>query len=93
MCFFIKYLEKPYFVKIDVLEARDYVDRVLDVHLFLFAKFSSIFERFMKILKTKIKKLFQQKTIKLYIPRPKYRQTTIKRATGLEVYRPRIPKK
>ena len=37
--------------KNDVLEARGYVDRVLDVQLFLFAKISLIFERFMKILK------------------------------------------
>ena len=38
-------------VKIDVLEAWDYVDRVPDVNLFLFTNRTSIFERFMKILK------------------------------------------
>ena len=38
-------------VKIDVLEARDYVDRVPDVNLLLFAKRTSIFKRFMKIIK------------------------------------------
>ena len=32
--YFMKYFEKPHFVKIDVLEARDYVDRVPDVQLF-----------------------------------------------------------
>ena len=45
------YLKKTYFVKIEVLEAPDYVDRVLDVHLFLFAKISLIFECFMKVIK------------------------------------------
>ena len=35
-------------VNIDVLEARDYVARVLDVNLFLLAKRTSIFERFME---------------------------------------------
>ena len=39
MFLFIKYLEKPYFVKIDVLEARDYADRVPDVQLFFIRHF------------------------------------------------------
>ena len=38
-------------VKIDVLKAQDYADRVPDDQLFLFARISSNFECFMKIIK------------------------------------------
>ena len=54
-------------IKIDLLEARDYVECIKCTSTFLFAKRTSIFERFMKIVKIiKIIKIYFHTIFSIY---------------------------